>query len=339
MIIKKSKLFDRTIVKRKLPLNLSSINKIYFLHEIERKFQPVHLYYLKDVNVSPEGIVFKNLKVFEPCLINIADKKDFGVRYFLSNFIKRRKIKLTNNENYILAFDYWSNGYFHWMTDVLPRLLSIRHLYDKYILLLPENYQAHFILSTLEVFQINSLYRIPTNSYIKVKKLIMPGHIAGPGNYNEEIMKKIRGIFYNYFSESLTNIGEKIYVSRRKAKYRKIINEEEVVDLLEKYGFKEIYFEDFTLAEQVCIARNARVLISIHGGNLTNIMFMKPGSFVLEFRKLGDDHNNAYFSLASAMDVNYLYQFCDFEIGKKGPNPFNLWVDLKQLKKNVEMKL
>jgi len=66
---------------------------------------------------------------------------------------------------------------------------------------------------------------------------------------------------------------------------------------------------------------------------------MNSGSNVLEFRKIDDGNNNAYFSLASAMEINYFYQFCEYEMNSVGPNPFNLQVDLGTLEKNVKIML
>ena len=43
-----------------------------------------------------------------------------------------------------------------------------------------------------------------------------------------------------------------------------------------------IHFENMTFAEQVSSLRFTRVLISIHGAGLSNIIFLQPGSTVIE---------------------------------------------------------
>lgn len=41
------------------------------------------------------------------------------------------------------------------------------------------------------------------------------------------------------------------------------------------------------------------------------MLFMPDGTKVIEFRKKNDDHNNCYFSLASALNLKYYYMLCE----------------------------
>jgi len=68
-----------------------------------------------------------------------------------------------------------------------------------------------------------------------------------------------------------------------------------------------IHFEDLTWEEQVKLSFNTKLMISIHGAGLTNMLFMHPNSDIVEIRRKGDYHNNCYYSLASALSHNYYY--------------------------------
>jgi capsular polysaccharide biosynthesis protein len=68
----------------------------------------------------------------------------------------------------------------------------------------------------------------------------------------------------------------------------------------------------------VSCARNADVLAANHGAGLTNMLFMKPGSRVLELRYEHDNHNNCFFALANTLAVSYHYQLTK----AKSDNPF-----------------
>ena len=53
-------------------------------------------------------------------------------------------------------------------------------------------------------------------------------------------------------------------------------------DVLEHYGFTTMVPEDYTLAEQIRFFKHADIVVSPHGAALTNTLFMKPGSVVVE---------------------------------------------------------
>lgn len=332
----KKQLYPSITVNRIAPKNIQPGYEIFFKHEYEKILPPVCLYELNNVNISPEGIIFSDFEIFEPCLIDKSRKQFYTLKYLTKNYLCRKKIILQENEKYILVFDEWSNGYFHWMCDVLPRLMSIRDRLNDCILLLPENYSHPFISDSLKIFGFKGIQKIPNNTYMHASKLIMPTHIAPTGNYNPEVMRLLRDDLCHHFETGNLSLGEKIYVSRKKAQYRSVLNEEEVMYELKAHGFKEVCFEDYSFHDQIQICRNARYLISIHGSNLANMLFLPPGGKVLEFRKQGDAANNAYYSLAGCLDLNYCYQLCEFEIGHPDrPNGFNLRVNINLLKENI----
>ncbi|KAJ3415502.1 hypothetical protein HDV05_004704 [Chytridiales sp. JEL 0842] len=88
---------------------------------------------------------------------------------------------------------------------------------------------------------------------------------------------------------------------------RKIVNENEVINMLKSLPVRLTVtkFGNLTLQQQLHIAHNTDVLITMHGAALTHILFMQPGSVVIElfpyvFRKY------IFQNIAHIMDVNYL---------------------------------
>ena len=47
----------------------------------------------------------------------------------------------------------------------------------------------------------------------------------------------------------------------------------EVEQTLQAYGFQKYYFEDIPISEQWSIARNAKVVVAMHGAALSNLVF------------------------------------------------------------------
>lgn len=335
-------IYPEITVNRKPPLNLKPGDEKYFRHEYQKIFPPVRLWNFKNVNVTNEGIIFRGSKIFKQNLITAEYSNKYKIyKYLLAKYIKNKKIILNNDETYLLVYDSWSAGYFHWMCDVLPRLLSIKSILPECILLLPENYTESFISESLKIIGCNNIKIIPKNFCVKVPNLIVPEHIAPTGNYNPNVMAQLQNVFLGInTAQAKKDSGKNIYVSRKKALYKKIINQEEVEIILKKYDFETIFFEDFSLKEQIEIASNAKFMIGLHGANMTNVLFMQPQSYILEFRKENDERNNAYYSLANSIGIHYLYQFCKFDNTKYNhPNRFDIWVDIKCLENNLQFVL
>ena len=235
--------------------------------------------------------------------------------------------------------DTWSKYYFHWMTDALPRLFTIRDKIKNETLLLPCAYRGlEYVGSSLKPFFIRDVQYI--HETFRCKNLTIPTHAAISGNYNENVIRGLRSLYTDYYQNVRSDsFYDKVYISRGKAQKRKIANEAECVVIMDEYGFKTIYFEDHSLEQQVAIALDAQYMISNHGGGLTNMLFMKSGSNVLELRQSGDTHNNCYFSLSSALYLRYFYQLCHSENSAEDAHTANLIVDCQRLRKNIEQML
>jgi len=73
----------------------------------------------------------------------------------------------------------------------------------------------------------------------------------------------------------------KVYISRKHSK-RALTNEDEVEQHLEAQDFDIIYAENLTLEEQIKLFSETDILVSGHGAGLANILFMQPGTKLLE---------------------------------------------------------
>ncbi len=195
-----------------------------------------------------------------------------------------------------------------------------------------------YIEPSLKPFRIKNVKFV--NKTVRCKKLLIPTHTALSGNYNETIINELRTLFTDFYKNTQKKqTNDKVYISRGKAHCRKIINENECIAVLEKFGFKTIFFEDHSFENQVKIASNAKYLIPNHGAGLTNMLFLQPGSNILELRKKGDSHNNCYFSLASTLDLNYFYQICDSMNPDENALTADLIVDCQLLQRNIDHML
>jgi capsular polysaccharide biosynthesis protein len=329
-------LIPETKLKRKYPVNLKPQDLNLFRNDIEKVLPEVSLLKFEDSNVTAESIVWRHFSIANELLIYPHHTEMYYWRYTISNMLKRKRQVLLPGK-YFLCTDYWADGYFHWMCDSLPRIFLVRDQLKDGTLLLPEQYTLPYYKETLQAFEIKEIRRIPIKTYFHFSELYSPGQPTVSGEHNPLLTRMLREHLLHHYSKSFTGVLNfpNIYISRNKAKYRKVLNEDEIITVLKKYGFKVIFFEDYCMNEQVEIAFNARNVISLHGANLTNTLFMKPGGNVLEFRKTNDAMNNYYYSLVDSVDCNYYYQNCE-HIDRRVGNFFDVIVNAEELDSNLK---
>jgi hypothetical protein len=76
--------------------------------------------------------------------------------------------------------------------------------------------------------------------------------------------------------------GRKIYVSRKDASRRRMINEAQMTESLKSLGFEVRQLEGMTIAEQQELFGSARVVVAEHGAALTNIVWCPPNATVVD---------------------------------------------------------
>lgn len=316
-------------VNHKYPVNFNEQDAKWFSHYTGYKTQNETTLQFDDVNVSYDAIIFKKLNNSYQSVPHVAFRADYGWLYILKNYLFRKRIKTHSETKYVLIYDFWSAGnYYHWLIDTLPRLLSVQQELKQtnYSLLLPTDC-SEFIKRTLSYCEINHITYIKPNEFLKIKHLLVPYYFVGSGHLHPLKVLEVKRFFENKINA--TSDKTKIYVSRGRQKARKILNEVEVINIVNQFGFQVVYFEDYTFEQQVAIGKGAKFIVSSHGANLTNIMFMGEKTRVLELIK-SEAPNFCYWSLANVANLNYYYQLCEV----KGND--HLWVDLELFKLNLQ---
>ncbi|MGL4619669.1 MAG: glycosyltransferase family 61 protein, partial [Chroococcidiopsis sp.] len=98
----------------------------------------------------------------------------------------------------------------------------------------------------------------------------------------------------------------RIFISRRAAKKgRHILNEDELFDMLSKYGFKKYVLEQISVEEQIALFSDSEYVIGSHGAGLSNIIFAEEID-VLEIFPTKEILPHFYF-LAKSLEHNYQY--------------------------------
>lgn len=73
------------------------------------------------------------------------------------------------------------------------------------------------------------------------------------------------------FADYQPDTPKRVFIARKHR--RKLTNEAEVEQLLQAYGFVKVYYEDISIQQQWSIARNAEVVVGVHGAALSSLVF------------------------------------------------------------------
>jgi hypothetical protein len=310
------------------PVNYNEKDKQLFDHYTGYLSGNETVFQFDNVYVSNEGIVFKSFNNSAACFPHVGFRADYGFVYVLQNYLFRKKIKTSDDKTYVLIYDFWSAwNYYHLLIDTLPRLLSIINelKQDDHVLLLPANC-SEFVKRILGHFEITHASYIKENEYFQIKKLKLSYYLAGSGHIHPSKLYDVNQFFINKINSTLDK--KKIYMSRSKQKARLVLNEQEIISVVTDLGFEVVYFEDYTFEQQVELCKGVNYLVSSHGANLTNLMWMNEGAKVLELIR-SSAPNFCYWALANAAKVDYYYQLCEVKVND------HLLVDIELFKANI----
>jgi hypothetical protein len=309
-----------TQVTVSLPLNVSPEEMPLFAPFLSYELVPQKIKKFKNVFVTYSGFCLNNKGLIKESHHDhphqLDDYKNEAARYYYDvTDHPEHLITLDNDHLYLLIHHPWYN-YYHWICECIFRAWMVRDKKDEMILLLPDYYEkSDFIMGSLEPFKFEHIFFIRGGKSLIVRNLCLPQIKAKVDSYNYKMMASVKQFYLDYLF-GVKNIdldfGERIYISRKKAKRKRVENEDEIEPILLKYNFKILNNEDYTFWEQVAIYSRAKYLVSIHGSGLTNMLFMKEGSSILEFHKLKtndkDWHSKAFWYQAEALGYKYYQQ-------------------------------
>ncbi|MEG4273770.1 MULTISPECIES: tetratricopeptide repeat protein [unclassified Microcoleus] len=206
-------------------------------------------------------------------------------------------------------------AYFHWMFDVITRFDLLQRsglieTIDKFVVNASDSSYQAGTLENLGIPQ-DKILESRCHLHITADKLIVPSiSYDESGAVSKWKCEYLKQTFLKEQQPRNTEYSERIYISRQKASYRRIVNEEEVIKYLEKFGFRSVKLETMSVAEQAACLAAAQVVVAPHGGGLTNLVFCSPGTKVIEiFSPLYVPH--CYWMISNLCGLEHYYLLGD----------------------------
>jgi hypothetical protein len=238
----------------------------------------------------------------------------------------------------------WEDNYYHYFNDVLGRLRLIESLdIDPDVPVVLSSWLAgrSYVRESIErgVFGDRPLLIQPPRTHLHCRVVYSVDKRAGDRRD------------YDFFLDRLVPDGpgpgdRRVLLVRSAWRGRALTNDAEVRALGASRGFEVVDTEGWTLADQIELLRNTRVLIGVHGAGLTNIIFRRgapltllelipPGPFPLSFNAVHDDESD-YESLCRYFGFTY-FQMTGTMQERLYKRSQNFQVDIDVLAERLEL--
>ncbi|MDX6501679.1 MAG: hypothetical protein QOG23_4939 [Blastocatellia bacterium] len=199
---------------------------------------------------------------------------------------------------YTIASPY-SAGYYHWIVEVLPRLFAHESVANDCPRLVVNSPLNRWQLESLELlgFPYQNLVELGTD-YLQLEKLYFPPYI-GINPYCLDWLRE--RLLATVTPEPLP---QRVYITRRLAAKRRLVNEDQIESLLHEHGFIIAELETLSFAEQVRLFAQAEIVVGPHGAGLTNMVWAPRDCKIMEIQH-PDYINVMYYMLAEVLHQRY----------------------------------
>lgn len=200
----------------------------------------------------------------------------------------------------VFFFVFNVDNYYHFLYDTLPYLISYQYLktIEPELKLLinfanPQQTKLNqFVLEFLELLDITEKDLIYIDGHTLYTTVYISSSYTHDGKSNLPPRKEVYALYEELSAKVPVDTGspKKIYISRRSREHgqydnigtnytskRKLVNEDELVSLLERQGYVEIFTELLTTRDKIALFKNCTHVIGPIGGGLCNVLFSKPG--------------------------------------------------------------
>ena len=238
---------------------------------------------------------------FTPALFS-EDERFIGLRgmgsYSVHREFFRHKMEPVRLDRATWVAERAYDNYSHWLTGCLPKIVLLKQRGLLGDVLLPP-LRSPFIADSLRRLGLDpgAFRTFDPSQPLKVAKLT----VLGTERLRGELLRPVRAAMR---STAGAEAKRRVYISRRKAPSRRLLNEDAVWACLEPEGFESVAMETLSFDEQVDLMQETRVLAAPHGAGLTNMLFCPQGARIVEIAS-PEFPNPNFYALASAMGHDY----------------------------------
>jgi hypothetical protein len=178
-----------------------------------------------------------------------------------------------------------SSNYYHWLFEEVPRIMEgLADGHHRVLVSGGNPVRADFIKmvdSRKRTFPLSGY-----SHYLSDQLMVpsIPGRLAFGQHYDStEPTEGVVEILENLpIDRAKISTCDKVFVSRRHSKFRRLLNQDEIEHFLKGKGFGIFCLEKMGFGEQTRLFSNAKVVLAPHGAGLANLVFCKKQTKVIE---------------------------------------------------------
>ncbi len=245
---------------------------------------------------------------------------------FLSwnNFYQYKQKPTITTSGRIAVIAQFGYGYYHhWLLEVLGKLALLEIMGIEYdYLYVPQT--KPYMKETLQLWGIpaDKIITASEDYFIKASQLIVPSLVANATtNGVPRLVHYIPNHILQYIRTKLLkaidklevnhNFAKRVFVSRKDAPVRRIINEDEIFALFEKEGFVRYELSKMSLIDSIILFRDADYIAGAVGSNLSNIIFCNDNTYIIDIFQAHSSCTIGY--IAQQLKLKYkAVKTCDF---------------------------
>lgn len=202
-----------------------------------------------------------NITIDSDCNLSIYPKVDIESGYLLYSF------------RYQISFG-------HFMTQTIPKLTEYMNHYKHLKLLIPKHHYDLITQNILETLNlIPNVYLLNEKTLYNIKTFqVSQRYEAPPGNLHCDHLWIYNQIRNNLIIDNELGFSKYIYLKRDNVSsdigiYRQILNENDLIENLEKIGFETITLGNKSIYDKNKLLNNTKILITPIGANVMNLLF------------------------------------------------------------------
>ena len=177
-------------------------------------------------------------------------------------------------------------NYYHWLIDSLPRLHLVQAagLLDTVDYVLVYDRRARFVLDALAGlgFGPERVLDVRTHRHLRADNLLVTTPVRGGGRHAPHWLRPFLQATYLPLPASVRRFGPRVFISRRDAQMRRLLNEAEAEAVLHPLGFETHTLSELSFLEKVSLFSGATAIVGTVGAGMANLMFAPPGTALLE---------------------------------------------------------
>jgi len=221
-----------------------------------------------------------------------------------------------------------NENYYHFLIEDLPRLLLLKK-YGDLSQIFAQKDTPSFAREALDYFRIR---RVPTGGPIRMESLLY-SRVLGESGVTGSVASNLVRDSFRELSPNIALGKSKLYISRERFIKKffptdsRVVPSARVENHLVGSGFEIIQPEQLSFVEQASAFASATTVVAPHGAGLANIIFMQPGSQVVEIMS-PNFANPCYEILALGSGLRYSRVY----VGESGGAESKLLRDLDDLR-------